>query len=98
MLHAFFVFVTIERRRVLVGIFLDLSRETARDSISGNPFFRSSINFHSIAGRKQQCFRAPGIAQNALALAVTGEAFACLHVCGVMTQANAEKSHGNDWL
>jgi hypothetical protein len=96
MLHALFVLVAIERRRVLVGVLFDLSRKTARDFIGRNPFFRSSINFHSVAGREQQGFRAAGIAQNALGLGVTGEAFARFHVCSVMAQADAEKSHGND--
>ncbi len=79
-----------------MGVLFDLWRETTRDLIARNPFFRSPINFHTVAGREQQRFRAPDIAQNTFGLGVASEALARFHVRGVMAQADAEKSHGNE--
>jgi hypothetical protein len=67
MLHTLFVFVAVKGGCILMGVFLDFSRETARNLIRRDPLLESPINFHSVAGRKQQRFRTTRIAQNAFA-------------------------------
>src|SRR5207244_2502412 len=57
MLHAFHIFVAIERRRLVVRkILVDLARETAGDFFSRDALLRCGVNFHAITRRQEQRF------------------------------------------
>src|SRR5215471_12887696 len=92
------VFVAIKRRRFGRHVLVDLAIETARDVERRDPRFGRTINFHAIAGRKDDRFRAAEVAQQTLHFHIAAEMFERFDVGQMMTESNAEQIHGAcDW-
>jgi hypothetical protein len=88
MLYTLFTFVTIKRRRFRAVAEVGdsgLPRQTLRDHICGNTLLRRAIDFHAVAGGKDQGFRAACCAKRGISASAAGEALPRFHVRSVMT-------------